>query len=183
MNDKKEEKEDMNIENDLVPEEETVTDEQAYEEDPKDLEKDESKDRDEYYDKFIRLYSDFENFRRRTLKEKAELITNANASLVAELLPVLDDLERALDSMKLAENEDVLTGVELIYNKLKRTLVSKGLKEMEAIGEPFDPDMHEALTKIQAPNDEMKGKVVDQVEKGYLLNDKIIRHAKVIVGQ
>lgn len=135
-------------------------------------------------DKHLRLYSEFENFRRRTAKEKIDLIGSASERIMKELLPVIDDFKRAQKSN--AESNDinaVKEGVSLVFDKLDRTLVSSGLKQMEAIGEVFDADKHEAITNIPAPSEDMKGKVVDVVEDGYYLNDKIIRFAKVIVGQ
>jgi len=132
-------------------------------------------------DRFLRLYSEFDNFRKRTQKERLELLRSASADTIITLLPVLDDFERALkfaDSKGSSANE----GMELIYNKLKSILEAKGLKRMVSIGEEFNVDNHEAITNIPAPNPEMKGKVVDEAESGYFLNDKVIRHAKVIVG-
>ncbi|MFD2573091.1 nucleotide exchange factor GrpE [Spirosoma soli] len=137
----------------------------------------------ELKDKYLRLYADFENFRRRTSKEKLELISNANESLLQALIPVVDDFERAMQSM---DNTDDVTalkeGVTLIYNKLFKTLEGKGLKPMVSKGEPFNADLHESVTQFPAPSDDLKGKVIDEVEKGYYLNDKVIRFAKVIVG-
>lgn len=138
---------------------------------------------EELNDKYLRLYSDFDNFRKRNFKEKAELLKNASEELVVELLPVLDDFERALNAFQKHNVEDeAVKGTELIYNKLLRTLEQKGLKPMDAMGKEFDVDFHEAITNIPAPSPEMKGKVVDVVQKGYVMNDKIIRYAKVIVG-
>lgn len=134
-------------------------------------------------DKYIRLYSEFDNFRRRTAKEKLDLINNAGADFFTIILPVMDDFERALKSMNEASDVEALkVGVDLIYNKLKSTVTAKGLKPMESIGTVFDADIHEAITQIPAPSSDMKGKVVDEVEKGYYLNDKVIRFAKVVVG-
>jgi len=134
-------------------------------------------------DKYLRLYAEFDNFRRRTIKERDEARKMEGKDLIAALLPVLDDFDRALRAMDTATDvTPVKQGVELIQNKLKGTLTHKGLKEMEAIGTPFDPELHEAITNIPAPTDDLKGKVVDEMEKGYYLNDKVIRFAKVIVG-
>jgi molecular chaperone GrpE len=134
-------------------------------------------------DKYIRLYSEFDNFRRRTAKEKLDLINNAGADFFTIILPVMDDFERALKSMNEASDvESLKQGVDLIYNKLKSTVTAKGLKPMESIGTVFDADIHEAITQIPSPSDDMKGKVVDEVEKGYYLNEKVIRFAKVVVG-
>jgi len=138
----------------------------------------------EINDKYLRLYSDFENFRKRTIKEKGDLISSASEGVIKELLPVLDDFERAfVNNEPTTETESVLEGFQLIYNKLYKTLESKGLKPMNSIGEPFDSDHHEAVTNIPAPTKKEKGKVVDVIEKGYFLNDKVLRYAKVVVGQ
>jgi molecular chaperone GrpE len=135
-------------------------------------------------DKYLRLYSEFDNFRKRTAKERIELINTAGEDIFKSLLPILDDFERAIKSN--AETTDIKAvndGVNLIYNKLKSNLTSKGLQEMKSHGETFDADIHEAITNIPAPNDDLKGKVVDELEKGYSLNGKIIRFAKVVIGQ
>ncbi len=131
-------------------------------------------------EKYLRLYSEFENFRRRTTKERADLFKSANQEVMISLIPVLDDFERALAAMS-AESDK--KGIELIYNKLKSNLTQKGLKEMEAKGLAFDPDFHEAITKIPGMGEEMKDKVVDVLEKGYFLGDKVIRFAKVVIGE
>ncbi|MCX6296196.1 MAG: nucleotide exchange factor GrpE [Bacteroidetes bacterium] len=138
---------------------------------------------DELNDKYLRLYSEFDNFRKRTAKEKIDLMQSAGEDVFKSILPVLDDLERAIKSN--SETTDVKAvndGVNLIFNKLKSTLTQKGLSEMKAIGETFDADIHEAITNIPAPSDELKGKIVEELEKGYSLNGKIIRFAKVIIG-
>ncbi len=137
----------------------------------------------ELNDKYIRLYSEFDNFRKRTAKEKIELIQSGGEDIFKSVLPVLDDFERAIKSN--AETNDinaVKDGVNLIYNKFKSTLTQKGLAEMNSLGEHFNADIHEAITSIPAPSEEMKGKVVDELEKGYNLNGKIIRFAKVVTG-
>lgn len=137
-----------------------------------------------YYDKYLRLNAEFDNFRRRTNKEKYEIIQQASKELVEELLPVLDDFERALGTIKDAQSEHpAFNGVELIYSKFRKILERRGLVEIEAQDQPFDPEYHEAMTKVQAPSPEQKGFVIDVIEKGYKLNDKIIRHAKVVVGE
>lgn len=134
-------------------------------------------------DKYLRLYSEFDNFRRRTAKERMELLKTANEDVLASLLPVLDDFERARKAFKESpENKNLLEGIELIYNKLFKTLESKGLKPMESIGQEFNSELHEAITQIPAPSEELKGKIIDEVEKGYYLNEKVIRFAKVIIG-
>lgn len=142
------------------------------------------RERDELQDKYLRLYSDFENFRRRTAKEKIDLIDHASEKVIIEILPVLDDFERAIKSMTDAkESNSVCDGVTLIYNKLKKSLDTKGLSEIDCIGKDFDPDIHEALIKIPAPKKKLAGKVVDQIQKGYSLNGKVIRHCQVVVGE
>jgi len=135
-------------------------------------------------DKYLRLFSEFDNYRKRTNKEKLDLLKTASEGVIIDLLPVLDDFERGIKAME--DNDALQTSVEgmqLIYNKLMGILKKKGLTPMKSIGETFDTDFHEALTNIPAPADDMKGKVVDEIEKGYLLNDKVIRFAKVVVGQ
>jgi molecular chaperone GrpE len=134
-------------------------------------------------DKYLRLYAEFDNFRRRTQKERAEARETEGKDLIIALLPVLDDFERAQRSMeKAVDVAPVKEGVTLIQNKLKNILAQKGLKEMESIGAPFDADLQEAITNIPAPTDDLKGKVIDEMEKGYTLKDRVIRFAKVIVG-
>ncbi|MDR3695910.1 nucleotide exchange factor GrpE [Mucilaginibacter sp.] len=134
-------------------------------------------------DRYLRLYAEFDNFRRRTIKEREEARKMEGKDVIVSLLPVLDDFDRALRSMEGATDvAPVKAGVDLIQNKLKNTLTQKGLKAMESIGNPFDPELHEAITNIPAPTEEWKGKVIDEMEKGYYLNDKVIRFAKVIVG-
>ncbi|MBC3538524.1 nucleotide exchange factor GrpE [Rufibacter sediminis] len=138
---------------------------------------------DELRDKYLRLHAEFDNFRRRTSKERLELFKTANQELMVALIPVLDDLERAQAAMKDAQDVNaVREGVELVFSKFQNLLQQKGLKAMDAVGQPFDAEVHEAITKIPAPSDEMKGKVIDQVEKGYYLNDKVVRFAKVVIG-
>jgi len=137
----------------------------------------------EWQDKYVRLAAEFDNYRKRTLKEKAELILNANESLLKDILVVVDDFERGLEIIDKSEDKEALKeGIHLIYNKFKEFLQQKGVKEIEARGELFDVEMHEALTKIPSPAEEDKGKVLEVVGKGYKLNDKVIRYAKVVVG-
>ncbi len=137
----------------------------------------------ELNDRFLRLYSEFDNFRKRTAKEKLELIKSASQDLVVDLLPVLDDFERGLKAFEDHHADpELIKGVELIYNKFYNILKQRGLKPMESMGKEFNTDWHEALTNIPAPSEEMKGKVVDVIQTGYLLNDKVIRYAKVVVG-
>jgi molecular chaperone GrpE len=134
-------------------------------------------------DKYLRLYAEFDNFRRRTIKEREDARKMEGKDVIVSLLPVLDDFERALRAMENATDvAPVKEGVTLVQQKLKNILSQKGLKAMESIGSSFDPDLQEAITNIPAPTEEMKGKVVDEMEKGYTLNDKVIRFAKVIVG-
>jgi len=138
----------------------------------------------ELNDRFLRLYSEFDNYRKRTNKEKIDLIGSANAGILKDLIPVMDDFERAIANNETAEDIAVLKeGFQLIYNKLKTTLEAKGLKAMASKGETFDSELHEAIVNIPAPEESLKGKVIDDVEKGYYLNDKVIRYAKVVVGQ
>ncbi|MDF3078561.1 MAG: nucleotide exchange factor GrpE [Sphingobacteriaceae bacterium] len=134
-------------------------------------------------DKYLRLYAEFDNFRRRTSKERIDLLQTAGKDVIVSMLPVIDDFERALKSMETATDVDaVKEGINLVNNKLKNILQQQGLKSMDAKGQVFDADIHEAITNIPAPTDELKGKVIDEVEKGYYLNDKVIRFAKVVVG-
>lgn len=140
-------------------------------------------DLSEANDKYLRLYAEFDNFKRRTTKERIDLLQTAGRDVLQSLLPVLDDFERALKSMESASDvASVKEGINLVHSKFKNILTQKGLKEMESIGSVFDADLHEAITNIPAPSDEMKGKVIDEVEKGYFLNEKVIRFAKVVVG-
>ena len=136
----------------------------------------------ELNDTYLRLYSEFDNFRKRTAKEKLELSATASAAVMRDLLPVLDDFERALQNMEKNGNEADLQGVTLIYNKLKSTLQKKGLEEIIAIDCDFNTDEHEALTMIPAPDESKKGKVLDVIQKGYKLNGTVIRFARVVVG-
>ena len=154
------------------------------EEEEEDIEVKLSREVAEAKDKYLRLYSEFENFRRRTAKEKLDIINTASRELMVDLLPVLDDFERALKSMK--DNEDsekASEGMELISNKFQNTLKNKGLKVIEVnAGDEFNDEFHEAITQIPAPSEDLAGKIVDVVEKGYFLNDKVIRFAKVVTG-
>ena len=138
----------------------------------------------EWQDKYMRLSAEFDNYRKRTLKEKTDLTKSANAEMLKDILPVVDDFERGIDNIdKATDLEGMKQGIELIYNKFVEFLGKSGMKEIEAKETEFDIDFHEALTKIPAPVEELKGKVVDVIEKGYLLNDKVIRYAKVVVGE
>ena len=135
-------------------------------------------------DKYLRLAAEFDNFRKRTIKEKADLILTGGEKVLSALLPVLDDLERARDNMQKATDvESLREGVEMIISKLDKTLAAQGLKRMEPIGTLFDTDFHEAIAMVPVPEDEQKGHVIDCVQTGYLLGEKVVRHAKVVVGQ
>ena len=138
----------------------------------------------ELNNRFLRLYAEFENFRKRTNKERLDLITNANADLLKELIPVIDDFERAIANNK--DSQDVVAikeGFSLIYSKYKGILESKGLKPMDAVGKVFDSEIHEAIANLPTDDKKLKGKVIEAVEKGYLLNEQVLRYAKVVVGQ
>jgi molecular chaperone GrpE len=138
----------------------------------------------DHKDKFIRLYSEYENYRKRTAKEKVDIITNASEGVLKDILPIIDDFERAItNNKKVDDASNIKEGLELIYNKLNKALIAKGLKTMDSQGKVFDPDIHEAITKIPAPSKKMKGKIVDVIEKGYMINEKVIRFAKVVVGE
>ena len=139
----------------------------------------------EVNDKYLRLYSEFDNFRKRTQKEKLELYKTAGEDVISALLPVMDDFERAMNSMD--DKHDVKSlkeGVDLIYQKLRKTLEQKGLKAIESpVGKEFDVEHHEAIANVPAPDKKLKGKIIDQTEKGYMLNDKVIRYTKVVIGE
>lgn len=135
-------------------------------------------------DKFIRLFAEFENYKRRTSKERIELFKTASEDVMKALLPVLDDFDRAWLEISKTQEKDLLKGVELISNKLKDTLKNKGLEPVTVTqGDTFNADNHEAITQIPAPSDDLKGKIIDVVEKGYKLGDKVIRFPKVVIGQ
>ncbi|MDE3143880.1 MAG: nucleotide exchange factor GrpE [Bacteroidota bacterium] len=138
----------------------------------------------EQKDKYIRLMAEFENFRRRTSKERLELIQTAGKDVIISLLEVMDDCDRA--EKQLQSNADIAVqkeGIQLVFNKIRSTLQSRGLKTMESINTVFDVEKHEAITEVPAPDNKLKGKVIDEVQKGYYLNDKLIRFAKVVVGK
>lgn len=135
-------------------------------------------------DKFLRLFAEFENYKRRTSKERLELFKTANQEVMSALLPVMDDFDRALVEIRKTDDKNLLKGVELIHNKLSETLKNKGLQAIEVEkGETFDADIHEAITQIPAPTEDLKGKIVDVVERGYKLGERIIRFPKVVTGQ
>lgn len=142
------------------------------------------KEVEEQKEKFIRLYAEFDNFKRRNAKERIELIQTAGREVIQSLLEVMDDCDRAEKQLQKSEDlQQIREGVGLVFTKFRNTLQSKGLKEMKSIGEEFNPDFHEAITEIPVNDEKMKGKIVDEVEKGYTLNDKIIRFSKVVVGK
>lgn len=135
-------------------------------------------------DKYLRLYSEFDNYRKRTNKEKIELISTASAGVLKDMLSVMDDFERAIANNENSEDiSAVKDGFKLIHHKLRNLLEAKGLKQMDAKHQTFDSDLHEAIANVPAPSEDLKGKIIDDVEKGYYLNDKVIRFAKVVVGQ
>ena len=164
--------------------EDTTNDQQPVENEPeKDPLEELQQQYDQLNDKYLRLYSEFDNFRKRTAKERIDLLKSGGEDVFKILLPIIDDFERARANMETATDvPSVKEGVELIYHKLVKELGSKGLKPMESKGEIFDSELHEAITQFPAPTEDMKGKVVDELEKGYYLNDKVIRFAKVVVG-
>lgn len=138
---------------------------------------------DKEKDKFLRLFAEFENYKKRTSKERMELFKTAGQEVMVSLLPVLDDFDRAIKELSKSEDKEIFKGVELIHNKLKETLKVKGLQEIKIKqGDAFDAEVHDAITQIPAPSKKLKGKIIDVVEKGFTLGDKIIRHPKVVVG-
>ena len=135
-------------------------------------------------DKYLRLFAEFENYKKRTTRERIELFKTASQELMTALLPIMDDFDRGLAEIKKAKDKELLKGMTLISDKLKNTLVQKGLSEIKVKpGDDFDAEVHDAITQIPAPNAKLKGKIVDAIEKGYKLGDRIIRHPKVVVGQ
>ncbi|WP_435262731.1 nucleotide exchange factor GrpE [Tenacibaculum sp. nBUS_03] len=135
-------------------------------------------------DKYLRLFAEFENYKKRTSKERIELFKTANQEVMTALLPIMDDFDRGLVEIKKSEDSELFKGMELINNKLKNTLTQKGLSVIEVkAGDDFDSEIHDAITQIPAPSEDLKGKIIDCVEKGYKLGDKIIRHPKVVMGQ
>jgi molecular chaperone GrpE len=178
----------MSVENELPNEEQNQGQEMNEEQTPQ--ENQEGQDNngeqlvDEYKEKFVRLYAEFDNYRRRTNEEKLNLITSAGKDVISSMLPVLDNFERAIATNENLEDlAAIKEGFNLIFNQLKGILESKGLKPMDAKGLPFDSDVHEAIANVPAPEEALKGKVIEDVEKGYYLNDKVLRFAKVVVGQ
>ncbi len=190
--DKKDKKEDIeNQEQELIQDQEVeTTEEQTEEATTKEQEKPVDKAEEleaklqEMNDKYLRLTAEFDNYRRRTLKEKMELTKSAGENILIKILPVIDNFERALQSIEQSDDVTALKeGVVLIYNNFKDFMTQNGVTEIEAINQEFDTDLHEAITKIPAPAEDMKGKVVDCIEKGYKLNDKVMRFSKVVVGE
>lgn len=163
---------------------EAATEQQPVSEVPKTYTEDEYQSKvNELNDKYLRLYSEFDNFRKRTLREKIDLSRTASEEVIKELLPVLDDFDRAISAMHATDKvEAVKEGVQLIHAKMKAVFASKGLQEIKCIGEEFNTDFHEAITSIPAPSEELKNKVVDEIQKGYMLHDKVIRFSKVVTG-
>lgn len=159
----------------------TVSDEQSENSSPEETLKTEVANLN---DKYTRLFAEFDNYKKRTSKERIDLIQSAGKDVIYKLLPVLDDFERALQAIEQTDdNKSVKEGVQLIYNKLHKLLEMEGLKEMKVMGEDFDADFQEAITTIPAPSEDLKNKVVDVIEKGYFLNDKVLRFAKVVIGK
>ncbi|MGB1169391.1 MAG: nucleotide exchange factor GrpE [Flavobacteriaceae bacterium] len=135
-------------------------------------------------DKYLRLFAEFENYKKRTSKERIELFKTASQELMTSLLPIMDDFDRGLAEIKKVKDKELLKGMQLINDKLKNTLIQKGLTEIEVKkGDVFDAEIHEAITQIPAPTEKLKGKIIDAIEKGYKLGDKIIRYPKVVIGQ
>ncbi|MCP4441508.1 MAG: nucleotide exchange factor GrpE [Aureispira sp.] len=135
-------------------------------------------------DKYLRLYAEFDNYRKRTLKERQDLVKMASQDVIKAILPAIDDMDRAIRIADADDNDETVPeGIRLVYNKLLKSLEQQGVKPMETTGVAFDPELHEALTKIPAPTDDLKGKIVDTIERGYYLNDKIVRYPKVVVGE
>ncbi len=170
---------DQEIENENLNDQEEVSDNQEEENVVENLRAELDKEKNN----FLRHFAEFENYKKRTSKERIELFSTANRELMAVLLPIMDDFDRGLNEIKKSNDNAMLEGMELIYNKFKNTLTQKGLKEMEVgKGDVFDADMHEAISQIPAPSKKLKGKIIDVVEKGYKLGETIIRFPKVVLG-
>ena len=188
---KKVKEEELNVEETLNNAEEQPQDEQAENAAPMTHEEELEKELetaqetiDEQKDKYLRLSAEFDNYRKRTMKEKAELILNGGEKSLSSILPVVDDFERAIKTMETATDvQAVKEGVELIYNKFMATLAQNGVKVIETKDQPLNTDYHEAIAVIPAPSEAQKGKILDCVQTGYTLNDKVLRHAKVVVGE
>ncbi len=163
--------------------ENTIEQEEVAAQEEKSVEEQLTEDLAKEKDKFLRLFAEFENYKKRTSKERMDLFKTAGQEVLVSLLPVLDDFDRALNELSKSDDKETFKGVELINGKLKETLKSKGLNAMEVKkGDTFDAEMHEAITQIPAPEKKLKGKIIDVIEKGFTLGDKIIRHPKVVVG-
>ena len=172
---------DKEAESEEVETEEAAEKEEAEEKDPLEKAQDEIA---ELKDKWLRSVAEFENYRKRTLKERAELILNGGEKFITAILPILDDMERAIENGKKTDDPDVLReGIELIYQKFMKTLEAQGVRKIEALDADFNTDVHEAVAMVPGMGDDKKGKVIDCLQQGYKLNDKVIRHAKVAVGQ
>ena len=188
---KKVKEEELNVEETLNNAEEQPQDEQAENPTPMTHEEELEKELEtaqetieEQKDKYVRLSAEFDNYRKRTMKEKAELILNGGEKSLSSILPVVDDFERAIKTMETATDvQAVKEGVELIYNKFMATLAQNGVKVIETKDQPLNTDYHEAIAVIPAPSEAQKGKILDCVQTGYTLNDKVLRHAKVVVGE
>ena len=168
-----------------VPVDEVLEKEKPVEEESEEKEKEKSSEEiiQELKEKYLRLSADFDNYRKRTLREKMDLTKLASEDILVKLLPVLDDFERAMQTMnEVTDCKAMKEGIDLIHNKFREFLSSNGVKEITALNQKFDVDLHEAVTQIPAPSKKMKGKIVDVIEKGYSLNDKVIRYSKVVVG-
>lgn len=173
-------KEEQNLDIKTEVDKEELTIDQKLEKEIDDL----KKQLDESKDKYLRLFAEFDNYKKRTNKERIEWIKAAGMEVIISMLPVLDDFERGLKQMENAlDVQSLKEGKQLIYNKLKTQLEQRGLQQMETIGKEFNPELHDAISEVSAPSEEMKGKVMDEIEKGYYLNDVLIRHAKVVVGK
>ncbi len=163
----------MDMESPEMPEQDEITEEEQ-------LREDLAKEKD----KFLRLFAEFENFKRRTSKERMDMFKTAGQEIITSLLPVLDDFDRALKELAKSEDKEMFKGVELIRVKLRETLKSKGLEEVEVkVGDAFDAEVHDAITQIPAPSKKLKGKIVDVIERGFKLGERVIRHPKVVVGK
>lgn len=173
----------IDVENDGGEKENTKSENNSDEMSPS-LEEKLNSENKELKEKYLRLYSEFENYRRRTAKERLDLIKTASEDVIQEMIPILDDFERAFKAEGDEGGEKPTEGRQLIYNKMVKILASKGLKAMDDLaGSDFDADKHEAITQIPAPSEELKGKIVDVIERGYLLGDKVVRYAKVVIGK
>jgi molecular chaperone GrpE len=168
---------------DPQPEGNTENGEKREELTPEQLLEAQIKKTEELNDRFLRLYAEFDNYRKRTIKERVELIQSASSDVISALLPVLDDFDRAIKAFEQSSEIDALKeGIMLVNSKFRTMLSQKGLEEMKSTGETFNTDLHEAVANIAAPTEEQKGKIIDEVEKGYYLNGKVLRYAKVVVG-